>query len=69
MSKHHFFCRHCGVKTFGRGSMEIFGGTFYAIALACLDDLPVAELIAAPLAYQDGRHDDWQSAPAEIRHL
>ncbi|HEX9448991.1 MAG TPA: GFA family protein [Dongiaceae bacterium] len=68
-TRHHFFCRQCGVKPFGRGSMEAFGGTFYAINLACLDDLDPTDLAEAPVIYTDGRHDNWQAPPAEFRHL
>lgn len=64
----HFFCSTCGVKTFGRGEMEITGA-FYAINLACLDDLTPEELLAAPVEYQDGRHDHWENKPTQVRHL
>jgi hypothetical protein len=37
--------------------------------LACLDDLPVDELVAAPVTYLDGRNDNWTTPPSEIRHL
>jgi hypothetical protein len=66
---HHLFCRHCGIKVMGRGSMEALGGTFYAVNLACLDDLSPAVLARAPVSYEDGRHDNWQSPPAEYDHL
>jgi len=66
---HHQFCRNCGIKPFGRGHMEALGGTFYAVNLACLDDAAPAELAAAPVEYQDGQNNKWESAPAEIRHL
>ncbi|MET1027569.1 MAG: GFA family protein [Dongiaceae bacterium] len=66
---HHLFCRHCGVKSFARGQIEALGGTFYAINLACLDDASPDELTAAPIIYEDGRRDNWQSPPADIRHL
>lgn len=68
-SIHHLFCRQCGVKPFGRGSMEALGGTFYAINLACLDDLEPSVLAAVPISYEDGRHDNWQAPPAAFRHL
>lgn len=66
---HHLFCRTCGVKVFGRGHMEALGGTFYAINLACLDDVTPAELLQAPITYQDGRNNNWSSPPVETRHL
>ena len=66
---HHQFCRRCGVKPFGRGHMAALGGTFYAVNLACLDDASAAELAAAPVAYEDGRHDRWDRPPAITRHL
>jgi hypothetical protein len=49
--------------------MEALGGAFYAINLACLDDAAPAALAEAPLAFQDGRHDNWESSPTEVRHL
>jgi len=64
----HFFCRHCGIKPFGRGTLENTG-TFYAINVACLDDLPSEVLLAARVDYQDGLHDHWEREPAEVRHL
>lgn len=66
---HHSFCRHCGIKPFGRGHLEELGGTFYAVNLVCLDDLSPGELAAAPVDYQDGRNNRWDSPPAETRHL
>jgi len=38
-SAHHLFCRHCGVRPFGRGHIEEIGGDYVAINLACLDDV------------------------------
>ncbi|AEG91822.1 GFA family protein [Ramlibacter tataouinensis] len=60
----HMFCRHCGVKVYGHSGAEAFGQEFYAVNLACLDDVRDEDLAALPLAYEDGRHDDWASAPA-----
>lgn len=45
------------------------GGAFLSLHLAALDDLPVDELVAAPVHYMDGRHDNWNNPPSETRHL
>jgi len=66
---HHQFCRRCGIKAFGRGHLEQLGGTFYAINVACLDDVTPQELAAAPVTYEDGRHNAWERPPVETRHL
>ena len=66
---HHLFCRRCGIKPFGRGEMAALGGTFYAVNIACLDGTTPQELAAGPIQYQDGRHNAWDKAPSETRHL
>lgn len=68
-SGHHLFCKHCGVRSFGRGYVEQIGGDYVSIKLACLDDVDPAELVAAPIQYFDGRNDSWWTTPAETRHL
>src|SRR5688500_4332128 len=68
-STRHFFWKHCGIKTFGKGHLEALGGDFYAINVACLDDVTPEELAQVPVQFEDGKHDDWGSRPAEIRHL
>ena len=64
---HHLFCRHCGIKPFGRGHMDALGGTFYAVNVACLDGTAPEEMAAGPIQYQDGQHNAWDKAPAETR--
>jgi hypothetical protein len=66
---HNRFCRTCGVATHGYGRIDAMGGAFFAILLATLDDLPVDDLVAAPVTYMDGLHDNWWNPPAETRHL
>jgi hypothetical protein len=39
------------------------------VMLSVLDDLPPAELAAAPVRYMNGRDDDWFHTPADTRHL
>jgi hypothetical protein len=65
---HHLFCSRCGVKPFGRGHVEPLGD-FYAVNVACLDDATAEELAEAKVRYEDGRNDNWESPPAEARHL
>jgi hypothetical protein len=66
---HHRFCSRCGIATHGHGRIDAVGGEFVSVHLAALDDLPVAALLAAPVQYMDGLHDNWQNPPAETRHL
>lgn len=67
---HQHFCTVCGISTHGHGRIEAMGGEpFVSVRIATLDDLSVDELMAAPLTYMDGLHDNWQNPPAETRHL
>ena len=65
---HHLFCRRCGIHAFGWGNLPDLGGKVYAVNVNCLD-AEDSELAAAPVTFVDGRHDNWQSPPAEVRHL
>lgn len=66
--KIHHFCPRCGVKPFGRGTLEGLG-PFVAVNVACLDDATDEELAAAPVVFTDGRNDDFEHAPALTSHL
>jgi hypothetical protein len=68
-SMHHLFCKHCGVRSFGRGLVEAVGGDFYGINVGCLDDADPTELAALPVRFMDGRNNNWHAEPAETRHL
>jgi hypothetical protein len=66
---HHVFCRKCGVRSFGWGESPALGGKFYAVRVNCLDGVDIDELVQAPIRYFDGANDNYESPPAEIRHL
>ncbi|XXX77730.1 GFA family protein [Sorangium sp. So ce134] len=66
---HHLFCRHCGVRSFGRGYVEAIGGDYVAVQLGSLNDVDPEELISAPVRYADGRNNNWGAPPQETRHL
>lgn len=66
---HHVFCMHCGVHLYMWGHAEAAGRDIYGVSLACLDDADPAELVEAPLQYVDGRNENWNAPPAEVRHL
>jgi hypothetical protein len=68
-SSHHLFCKHCGVRPFGRGYLEELGGDYVSVKLAVLDNVDLQELVDAPVQYADGRNNNWWAAPAETRHL
>ena len=65
----HHFCQTCGIATHSSARSEAMGGAFVTIQVAALDDMPVADLLAAPLRIVDGLYDDWEHAPEETRHL
>jgi len=68
-AQHHYFCRHCGIRTFIKGYVEEVGGAYVAIHLTTLDEVDPQELIDAPVQYMDGRNNSWWTTPAEVRHL
>lgn len=66
-SVRHFFCRHCGVKLYGR--VEMPQGPMVSVSLAVLDDLDPRELSRAPVQYMDGRNGRWDREPDITGHL
>jgi len=65
---HHYFCKHCGVRSFGVGN-ETPIGKMYGVNLGCLVDVTDEELAKIPITYVDGLHDRWQSPPLFFEHL
>jgi hypothetical protein len=68
-SGHHLFCKHCGVRPFGRGYVEQIGGDYVSINIAALDDASDEELASALVRFSNGRDNDWFNAPRETRYL
>jgi hypothetical protein len=69
MQGHHLFCKRCGLAPFGHGHVPEIGGDYVSINIACLDDVPDAELAALPVQYCNGRDNDWMHEPAVTRYL
>lgn len=68
-SSHLLFCKYCGVRSFMRGYVEVIGGDYVAVQLSALDNVEPQDLLAAPIHYADGLHNNWMQAPPETRHL
>lgn len=64
----HFFCRVCGVRSFGVGN-ETPMGKMYGVNIGCLEGVSEEELSRIPVTYVDGMHDRWQHAPEHFSHL
>jgi hypothetical protein len=68
-SVHHLFCKHCGVRSFEWSDIPQAGGKAYSVMVTCLDDLDMGALLAAPIKFYDGLHNNWWSEPTDTRHL
>ena len=64
-----YFCRECGVRTHELGSADYMGGDLVGVYVSTLDDVELLELATAPVRVADGRDNNWQNAPSEVRHL
>ena len=68
LAVHHLFCATCGIRPFGMGTSPRWGD-YVAISVHCLDDLPADSRAALPVTYLNGRDDDWDNPPADVRQL
>lgn len=66
---HQVFCRHCGVRPFAWGDDAKLSGKFYVARVYCLEGVDIDELVNAPITYYDGHNDNYESPPAETKHL
>jgi hypothetical protein len=65
----HLFCPICGTHVLGRFEGELPHGKTMGVRVLTLDDLDIADLLAAPVQIHDGRHDNFEQEPSETRHL
>ncbi len=65
----HRFCKHCGVHAYGVGYLEVIGGSYVSVNLACLDNMSAEERAAVPVRYMDGRNNNWFETPAVTSYL
>jgi len=64
---HHLFCKHCGVRPFAWAGDPNRGTS---LRRQCrLSGQRRRGGLSAPVVYVDGKHDAFQSSPAETRHL
>jgi hypothetical protein len=65
----HLFCSTCGTHVLGRFEGELPRGKTVGVRVSTLDNLDIAELLAAPLHIHDGRHGNFEREPEDTRHL
>jgi hypothetical protein len=67
---HGGFCRQCGVTPYAWvDAAEWNDGAYVSVNVAALDEVDPAELVAAPVQFYDGLHNNWWQPPAETRYL
>ena len=65
----HHFCNRCGISTHTHVVRPERGEDYVLVQIAAFDDLPLDEVLAAPLTIVDGLHENWAAPPQETRHL
>lgn len=69
LEMHHWFCGRCGTRLWTRGDIAEMGGAFVQVCVNALDNVSEADLVAAPIHYADGAHDNWWNPAPESRYL
>ena len=69
LDMHHRFCARCGTRLWTEGNLPELGGRFVMVCVGALDDIPEADLVAAPVSFANGAQDDWWNPAPETRHL
>lgn len=69
LDMHHRFCGRCGTRLWTEGNIPELGGRFVMVCVNALDDIPEADLVAAPVSFANGAQDDWWNPAPETRHL
>lgn len=64
-----YYCKTCGIRLYGRGDIPQIGGKFFALDVACLDDVSDEEFAAIPVRICNGRDNDWMSEPKVTSYL
>jgi hypothetical protein len=63
----HYFCKHCGVRSFGVGT-ETPIGKMYGVNIGCLEGVTEEELSCIPVTCVDGANDRF-APPTHFSHL
>ena len=63
----HYFCKHCGVSSFGVGT-ETPIGKMYGVNIGCLEGVTEEELSCIPVTCVDGANDRF-APPTHFSHL
>ncbi len=64
-----YFCPKCGVRIGTAVNNPAKGVKRFNLSVPTLEDVPVEDLLAAPVRWVDGLNDRWTEEPEEVRHL
>lgn len=66
---HHYFCKHCGIRTHTKGYVEQIGGDFISVSIPALDNIKASELAKLQVKYSDGLNNNWWNQPEVYKYL